>query len=121
LPTDTLSYAIVPFWDDFSANPVPLIGVYTELIGTAPNRTFIVQWRMSNPSGPSSPDWELLLYEGQPRFDVVYGSVPGRGASATIGAQESTGGGGNRWVQWSCNQLSVQLGDRLAFDRRTCP
>jgi hypothetical protein len=112
--------AILPYWDDFSTSPVPVMGVFTEVVGTAPNRVFIVEWKMLNPTGPSSPDWEILLYEGQPRFDVIYRSAPGRGDSATIGAQEAIGKVA-RWVQWSCDTAVIQAGDRIIFDRRTCP
>src|SRR5207249_4651756 len=38
LPATTYNYAIFPFWDDFSSNPK--IAVYTEVIGTAPNRIY---------------------------------------------------------------------------------
>jgi hypothetical protein len=122
LPTSSLNYAILPYWDDFSVSPLPVIGVFTDVIGTAPNRTLVLEWRVRNPTGPSSPDWELLLYEGQQRFDFIYRSAPGRGISATIGAQEGTGEGGYRRVEWSCNVAnSIQSGDRLIFDRGTCP
>jgi hypothetical protein len=122
LPTSTLDYAILSYWDDFQVSPLPVMGVFTDVIGTAPNRTLVVEWRVRNPTGPSSPDWELLLYEGQERFDLVYRSAPGRGQSATIGAQEGTGQGGQRWVQWACDTPnSIQAGDRLIFDRPTCP
>ena len=121
LPTSSLDYAILPYWDDFSVSPLPIIGVFTDVVGTAPNRTFIVQWRVRNPTGPSSPDWELLLYEGQQHFDFVYRSAPGRGVGATIGAQEGNGQGGMRSIQWSCNTVSIQAGDRLSFTRPSCP
>jgi hypothetical protein len=122
LPTSTLDYAILPYWEDFSVSPLPVMGVFTDVIGTAPNRTFIMEWRVRNPSGPSSPDWELLLYEGQQRFDFIYRSAPGRGVSATIGAQEGTGDGTFRRVEWSCNVAnSIQSGDRIIFDRGPCP
>jgi hypothetical protein len=121
LPAATLDYALLSYWDDFQVSPLPVMGVFTEVVGIAPNRVLVVEWRVRNPTGPSSPDWELLLYEGQPRFEMIYRSAPGRGLSATIGAQEGTGTG-QRWVQWSCNSSgSIQAGDRLTFDRRTCP
>jgi hypothetical protein len=122
LPTTSLDYSILSYWDNFSVSPLPVMGVFTNVIGTAPNRTLVLEWRVQNPTGPSSPDWELLLYEGEPRFDMIYRSAPGRGISATIGAQEGTGTGGERWVQWSCNTAnSIQGGDRLIFTRETCP
>jgi hypothetical protein len=65
------------------------------------------------------PNWEVLLYEGQPRFDFIYGSVPGRGASATIGVQG--GAVGTRFTQLSCDTQAVSAGDRLTFDLRSCP
>jgi uncharacterized delta-60 repeat protein len=122
LPTNTLNYAILSYWDDFQVSPLPVMGVFTDVIGTAPNRILVLEWRVRNPTGPSSPDWELLLYEGEDRFDFIYRSAPGRGISATIGAQQATGQAPDQWVQWSCNTSnSIQAGDRLIFDRPSCP
>jgi hypothetical protein len=120
LPATNLNYAIATFWDEIGTGPVPTIGVYTEVIGTAPNRTFIVEWKSPTASGPSAPDWEVLLYEGQPRFDIIFRSPPGQGSGATVGVQEGTGTG-LRWMQWSCNQNTIQSGDKLVFNRQTCP
>ena len=35
-------------------------------------------------------NYELRLYEGQTRFDVIYGSVPQGNTSATAGVQKTT-------------------------------
>jgi hypothetical protein len=111
--------SIVPYWDDTNTFINDSMGVYTTVVGTAPNRIFVVEWRAGQIANDATFNYEVLLYEGQPRFDFVYGDVTQRGFSATIGAQD--------WpiashvVQWSCNTQSIQPGDRLIFDRRTCP
>jgi hypothetical protein len=59
------------------------------------------------------------LFEGQPRFETIYGQTRGGGFSATIGVQK---GNGERFTPYSCNlQNQVPPGTRLVFDQRSCP
>ncbi|MES1228388.1 MAG: hypothetical protein ABUL72_06925, partial [Armatimonadota bacterium] len=57
--------------------------------------------------------FEVRLYEGQGRFDIVYGPVPDSGGSATVGFQ---GGGSGPTTQFSCNTPSLSNGMLLEFD-----
>ena len=119
LPTNTLDYAIMPYWNDLDTFIDDTMGYYTALVGTAPNRTFVIRFYGGRIAADTLFNFEVLLYEGQPKFDIVYGTTHERGFSATIGAQETLASG--RFTQYSCNTQSINQGTRLTFNRRVCP
>ena len=65
-------------------------GIFTLTTGSAPDRTFYIEWRnclyatSTTCIAGSDNNYEIVLYEGQPSFDIVYGAF---GApNATLGA-----------------------------------
>ena len=86
LPWTTHNYTIYPYWDDlYLVNSG--FGIFTSVSGTAPNRIFNIEWRAQYFPGSGTANFELRLYEGQPRFDVIYGTVDNGNSSATAGVQ----------------------------------
>src|SRR4051812_4379699 len=86
LPWSDHNYTIYPYWDDlYLVNSG--FGIFTSVSGTAPNRIFNIEWRAQYFPGSGSANFELRLYEGQNRFDVIYGAVSGGANSATAGVQ----------------------------------
>ena len=86
LPWLTHNYTIYPYWDDlYLVNSG--FGIFTSISGTAPNRIFNIEWRAQYFPGSGSAGFELRLYEGQSRFDVIYGTVTNGNTSATAGVQ----------------------------------
>jgi hypothetical protein len=108
LPDTTRTYLIFPYWDDqrtdaqsgCAAFPGGTCGIFTSVSGTAPNRIFNIEWRtvyFANVS--TTANYELRLYEGQNRFDVVYGAVASGNTSATAGVQRDN----TFFTQYFCN------------------
>src|SRR5205085_1885026 len=62
-------------------------------------------------------DFEALLYEGQDRVDMVYGTMTNGGVSATVGLQR---GIGPQVTQFSCNTSSLTSGLLLSFTEPAC-
>ena len=58
--------------------------------GTAPNRIFNIEWRAEYLAALGTANYELRLYEGQTRFDVIYGQLDNCNTSATAGVQKVT-------------------------------
>ncbi len=101
------TYLIAPYWDDLDNSPGVGGGVYTDVVGIAPNRQFIVQWeRIPHYSNTGSSTIQVIFYEGsnELRFqyeDVLFeNSYFDGGASATIGIK-----GSNTFVQYGYNEL----------------
>ena len=98
LPWTTHNYSIYPYWDDlYLVNSG--FGIFTSVSGTAPNRIFNIEWRAQYFPGSGSAGFELRLYEGQTRFDVIYGTVTGGNTSATAGVQKND----TAFDQYFCN------------------
>lgn len=90
------SYTIFPYWDDLRTDiasgcatyPFGTCGIFTSVTGSAPNRIFDIEWRTTYTSAPAThANFELKLFEGQTRFDVIYGTVDNGNGSATAGVQ----------------------------------
>ena len=91
------TYMVYPYWDDlYTLNSG--FGIFTSVSGTAPNRIFNIEWRAQYYPGTGTADFEVRLYEGQPRFDVIYGTLTNGNSSATAGVQRVTD-----FDQYFCN------------------
>jgi hypothetical protein len=110
LPYAAFNYAIMPLWDNADTDELG-DGVFTSVSGSAPNRILNIEWR-THPFLGSTANYEVRLYEGTNRFDMVYGSVQFTN-SATIGVQQASG---QRSKQYACNVASiVQEGLQMTF------
>ncbi len=117
LPAPALGDSIIPYWDDLNTNINDTMGIYTSTTGVAPNRIFNIEWKAGFEANDVRPNFEVRLYEGQPKFEFIYGQTR-NGFSATIGVQKADG---TRFTQHSCNTNgTVQSGLKLTFDRRVC-
>jgi subtilisin family serine protease len=85
--------ALYPFWDDFYLESFS--GVYTGVVGTAPNRTFIVEWRdvVFYSSRSNRVSFEALISENG-EITFRYAGLGGgleTGTSATVGIENGSG------------------------------
>jgi hypothetical protein len=99
LPQAGATFSIYPYWDDQRTDVGTGVGIFTSTSGTAPNRIFNIEWRTTYFSGGGTANHELRLYEGQSRFDVIYGVVTQGSATATAGVQKD----GSTFDQYFCN------------------
>jgi hypothetical protein len=98
LPWLTHNYTIFPYWDDlFLVNAG--FGIFTSISGNPPQRIFNIEWRAQYFPGSGTANLELRLYEGQSRFDVIYGTVTNANTSATAGVQKND----TAFDQYFCN------------------
>jgi alpha-tubulin suppressor-like RCC1 family protein len=120
LPAAGFIDAIFAHWDDLrtDGNVGGTQGIFTSVTGVLPNRIFNIEWRASYYDVNANGDpinFEIRLYEGQARFDLVYGSLNGVGASATVGVQH-----GSSFTQFECNSGGLSAGLELIFQRVAC-
>jgi uncharacterized protein (TIGR03382 family) len=120
LPSASHATFIVPFWDDLFPGPGAADNTYWGVLGTAPNREFVVEWRNvyhrdARAASNSTLNFQVVFFEGSSDVlfnykDVTVGSGgQDKGASATVGLQVST----TSAVQHSFNQAS--LADNTAY------
>ncbi len=98
---------VFPFWAssaDLAANGVGE-GVFTQTLGDAPNRRFIVEWRGHKPGMPDRDRrFEVVFYESSPVITTVYSSPGVSGSDATIGVSKGPSG---PHTQFSCDGASI--------------
>lgn len=115
LPLAHFSYSILPHFSDLTIGGTGE-GVFTSISGTAPNRIFNIEWRASSFGKPAgSLNFEVRLYEGQTRFDIIYGTVPGNGFDATVGVQRVAAAGdpAGAFTQYECRTGGLRNGQML--------
>ena len=111
-PLTQFNYAILPHWGDLTIGGTNE-GIFTSISGTAPNRIFNIEWRASHlGNAPGSLNFEVRLYEGLTRFDIVFGTAPGAGRRATVGVQRANGAS---YTEFSCHQNALRNGMMLIF------
>ncbi len=117
LPDTGATYTIFPFWDDlYTINSG--FGIFTSVSGTAPNRIFNIEWRDQYYPGTGNANFEVRLYEGQKRFDIIYGASTDSGASATVGVQRDNAG--VNFTQYECSTGGLTNGLMLTFTQPSC-
>ena len=111
----TPNAAIYALWDDLVVGSAG--SVRTELVGTAPNRSFVIEWRTVQFYSGSTAQigFEMVLSENG-QILLQYGTVgsdgQAQGNSATIGIEDSSG---TVALQYSYNQAVLSAGQAIAF------
>jgi len=123
--TSGRTYIVYPYWDDLetvatlpgcAGFPGATCGIFTSVSGSAPNRIFNIEWRavyFANTSGQAN--FEVRLYEGQSRFDVIYGTLTNSNLSATAGVQKVTD-----FDQYYCNGSGGQATGGQSYILQAC-
>jgi hypothetical protein len=114
-PLPLFRFSIVPYFSDLTiANAGE--GIFTSVSGTAPNRIFNIEWRASMfGTQASSHNFEVRLYEGQTRFDIIYGTIPGNGIDAAVGVQRRAAGNdpAGAFTQYACRTGGLVAGQMI--------
>lgn len=117
----TAQNGLYPMWDDLSSNGP---GVWTETIGTAPNRIYIVQWHKERFGASGNPFlFQVQIHEATQEIyfayeDVIAGNaIYDFGVSATVGVA-----GPNQDIQLSFNNANYLTNNECAhFYYTDCP
>ncbi|MGP3957368.1 S8 family serine peptidase [Nonomuraea sp. 3N208] len=114
--TNDPNTGIYPYWDDLAFDEKG--GLYTATLGTAPNRTFVIEWR--NARFYNGNEWfsfETLLGEdGSVGFRYRgIASTRAAGEGATIGIEN---GDGTDALQYSADLAAIADGQSLGFAAR---
>ncbi|WP_406516244.1 S8 family serine peptidase [Streptomyces sp. NBC_00873] len=114
-----LNAALYPFWDDLIVN-ASSGGVYTGVIGTAPHRSFVVEWRNVTQWSAQFERFSFSAVIGEDgKISYHYKDITGvgfeSGSSATIGVENASG---TDAFQYSYDTPGV-LSDGFSIDFRT--
>ena len=89
-------------------------GIFTQTLGTAPNRQFVIRWKtnyFNSPPGPAQAEFEVLLTEGSDTLSVIYGATGDNGLTAASGIQQDL----NVFTSFSCNEATLTPGLRVNY------
>ena len=117
LPTAQLNKPMLAvYWDDLDyADQSVNEGVFAKVVGTGPNRKFVVAWRGHRFGTTNSVRVEAVFFRGRTNIQLNYLGPNVSDTSATIGIQRGVGVGGT--TQWICNgnpaSRVLVSGDRL--------
>ncbi len=106
--TLTPNNALYPMWDDLAAFLSPSTNVFTQVDGTAPNRTFTISWEnigqyATDPvtfalAPVGSNNFQVVLFEGSNNIEYRYGAIDAITAplptvtdAVTIGVENAAG------------------------------
>jgi hypothetical protein len=114
---------LFPYWDDHDLRTTAFAGggIYTQLVGVAPTRQWVVEWRgqhFDDTGTAQTLNHAIVFEEASDSFSYYYnltGVVSANGASATIGVQSASTG--TQFTQFSLNTASVSPGLRLRAAR----
>jgi hypothetical protein len=92
LPEAGHGAALFPLWEDLDASKDPAEGIFTAVSGSAPFRTFVIEWRTQLHTGGSADDvhFEVQLSESNDEIRYVYQTVNGQGAGAAVAIQQAS-------------------------------
>ena len=100
--------AIYPMWDDLDVNSAA--SVRTELLGSAPNRRFVIEWRNVRFGTDSTRrvDFEVVLHENGhilTQYRNLANDNRERGSQATVGIENESG---TIALRYSFNQPAIE-------------
>jgi len=85
---------LFPYYGDLRTDETdicPDCGIFTQTLGSAPNRQFVIRWKttyFTPPVGGDNAEFEVLLTEGSDTLSVIYGASADTGLTATSGIQQ---------------------------------
>jgi hypothetical protein len=110
---------IFAYYDDLRTDELtacPACGIFTQTIGAAPNRQYVIRWRTTFYDFPGEAEFEVVLTEGSGTVSVIYGPSVNNGETASSGMQYDA----TRFTQFSCDTASLTNGLRVDFNPTGC-
>jgi hypothetical protein len=111
--------ALFPYYDDLRTDETeicPDCGIFTQTLGTAPHRQFVIRWKTTYFNFAGTAEYEALLTEGSNTLSVIYGANENDGATAASGIQQDL----NVFTSYSCNEAVLTPGLRVNYIPTTC-
>jgi hypothetical protein len=117
---DTLFPNYADLVTDESVGTCTGCGIFTQTLGTAPNRQFVIRWKtnyFNSPPGPAQAEFQVVLTEGSNTLSVIYGATGDNGLTGTVsGIQQDL----NVFTSFSCDEAVLTPGLRVDYTPNTC-
>jgi hypothetical protein len=118
---DPFLNTLFPNYADLRTDPNPMqtcadCGIFTQTLGTAPNRQFVIRWKATYFNFAGTAEFEVLLTEGSNTLSVIYGVTADNGLTAVSGIQKDL----NTFTSFSCDQATLTPGLRVDYIPTSC-
>ncbi len=112
---------LFPHYDDLRTDVNPQqactdCGIFTQTLGSPPNRQFVIRWKTTYYNHPGTVEFEVVLSENSPVLSVIYGPSNNSGAEAAAGIQYDL----NRYTSFSCDTPDLTDGLRVDYVPTGC-
>jgi hypothetical protein len=113
LPNSSFGPTIFGFWDNLRTDNgqgacTGQCGIFTSISGAGPNEIFNIEWVTNYALAPGSTAvFEVRLFQGIQKFQIIFGSTADMGLTATSGLQNYDG---SKFVQYSFDQNILTSG-----------
>src|SRR5205823_3300493 len=83
---------IAPYWDDLNQVAAPAGTISLEMLGTAPTRRLVVEWKNIVTFGTTNPNtFEVVLFEGSDVIEFRYGAIQPSTTAFNTGLENGAG------------------------------
>jgi hypothetical protein len=111
---------LFPYYDDLRTDETgvcPDCGIFTQTVGNAPNRQFLIRWKTTYFNIPgATAEFEVILPEDSNTLSVVYGTTANNGSTAASGIQQDL----TSFTSFSCFQGVLTPSLRVDYVYPTC-
>ena len=110
---------LFPYYDDLRTDDLvtcPDCGVFSQTLGTAPNRQFVLRWKTTYFNIPGTAEFEVILTEGSNTLSAIYGESADVGLSAASGIQQDL----TQFTSFSCLEAVLTPGVRVDYIPTGC-
>jgi hypothetical protein len=109
------------YYDDMRTDENPAqacadCGIFTQTLGSAPNRQFVIRWKNTYFNHAGTAESEVILNEGSDAISVVYGPSDNSGLEAVSGIQRDE----TQYTQFSCDQAVLVPGLMVTYTPENC-
>ena len=111
IPLADLVYTFAPYLEDLDTTSVG-DGIFTSVSGTQPNRILNIEWRAHAVVSGAPVHFEVRIYEGQQKFQVIYDQVDTGSTQTSIGIQRDP----TYYQVYQCQAGGIAPGTTLTFE-----
>jgi hypothetical protein len=113
--------ALFPLYDDLRTDELgvcPDCGIFTQTLGTAPNRQFVIRWKTTyfDFPGEGTAEFQVVLTEGSDTLSVIYGATRDNGLEGASGIQRDL----IQFTSFSCFEAILTSGLRVDYIPTGC-
>ena len=112
---------LFPYYDDMRTDETSVCadcGIFTQTLGTAPNRQFVIRWKTTyfDHPGKGTAEFEVLLTEGSDTLSAIYGPTLDSGLEGASGIQQDLA----VFTSFSCFEATLAPGVRVNYIPTGC-